>query len=178
MTMIKLFYNLKTLPFQKDINPGDIFLSTASKELFQRLEYIKQNRGIMMITGMPGTGKTLHLRSFVQKLNPIHQSFNQRITLKFHLTALSKEETQHYYGVYLRINFTIVEGELKDWSFYGIVKPNSFKQSKFYRWMIKLVGNEPAPDSCVNQLLGIECRILLQKRCKEDKTYYSVADLV
>jgi general secretion pathway protein A len=69
-TMIKAFYNLKALPFQKDINAGDIFLSAASKELFQRLEYIKQNRGIMMITGMPGTGKTLHLRSFVQKLNP------------------------------------------------------------------------------------------------------------
>lgn len=201
MTMINAFYNFKTLPFQKDINAGDIFLSTASKELFQRLEYIKQNRGIMMITGMPGTGKTLHLRSFVQKLNPnlykyfylplstvntmdfyrqlamalagqapwkktelficiqssikdyvsnnkklpviifdeahllkhdnfyelqiisnfdmdskdpaifilagqphlrdkllnpIHQSFHQRITLKFHLAAFSKEETQHY----------------------------------------------------------------------------------
>jgi type II secretory pathway predicted ATPase ExeA len=199
--MIKTFYNLKTLPFQKDIKPEDIFLSAASRELFQRLEYMKQNRGIMMITGMPGTGKTLHLRSFVQKLNPnlykyfylplstvntmdfyrqlamalagqapwkktelficiqnsikdyisnnkklpviifdeahllkhdnfyelqiisnfemdsrdpalfilagqphlrdkllnpIHQSFNQRIALKFHLTHLSKEETQHY----------------------------------------------------------------------------------
>jgi SpoVK/Ycf46/Vps4 family AAA+-type ATPase len=68
--MIEVFYNLKALPFQKDINAVDIFLSAASKELFQRLEYIKQNRGIMMITGMPGTGKTLHLRSFVQQLNP------------------------------------------------------------------------------------------------------------
>ena len=81
------------------------------------------------------------------------------------------------YGMYLRFNFTIVEGELKDWSFYGIVKPNSFKQSKFYRWMIKLVGNEPEPDFCVAQLMGIECRILLQRRCKNDKTYYSVADI-
>jgi len=53
--MIKAFYNLKTLPFQKDIKPEDIFLSAASKELFQRLEYMKQNRGIMMITGMPRT---------------------------------------------------------------------------------------------------------------------------
>lgn len=46
MTMIKVFYNLKTLPFQKDIDAEDIFLSTASKELFQRLEYIKQNRRV------------------------------------------------------------------------------------------------------------------------------------
>jgi len=68
--MIKAFYHLKTLPFQKDIRPGDIFRSPASNEVFQRLEYMKQNRGIMMITGMPGTGKTLHLRSFVQTLNP------------------------------------------------------------------------------------------------------------
>ncbi|MGD9162697.1 MAG: AAA family ATPase [Desulfobacteraceae bacterium] len=68
--MIKAFYNLKILPFQKDIKPEDTFLSAPSKELGQRLDYIKQKRGIMMITGMPGTGKTLHLRTFVQKLNP------------------------------------------------------------------------------------------------------------
>ena len=89
------------------------------------------------------------------------------------------EEASGPYGAYLRFNFTIMEGELKDWSFYGIVKPNSFKQSKFYRWMIKLVGNEPASDFCVYQLMGNECRILLQKKCKEgeDKIYYSVADI-
>jgi type II secretory pathway predicted ATPase ExeA len=206
--MIKAFYHLKTLPFQKDIKGEDIFLSPTSNEVFQRLEYMKQNRGIMMITGMPGTGKTLHLRSFVQALNPnlykyfylplstvntmdfyrqlamalggqapwkkselfasiqsaikhyvsnnkklpiiifdeahllkhdnfyelqiisnfamdskdpalfilagqphlrdkllspLHQSFHQRITLKFHLTPFSKEQTQHYITHHLNL---------------------------------------------------------------------------
>lgn len=74
--MIEAFYNFKTLPFQKNINSGDIFSSTASKELFQRLDYMKQNRGLMMVTGMPGTGKTVHLRAFVEKLNPnLYKSF-------------------------------------------------------------------------------------------------------
>jgi len=206
--MIEAFYNLKTVPFRKDIKGEDIFLSATGKELFQRLEYMKQNRGIMMITGMPGTGKTLHLRAFVEQLNsnlyksfylplstvntmdfyrqlaltlggqapwkkselfvsiqtsikhyisnnkklpliifdeahllkhdnfyelqiisnfvmdsqdpalfimagqphlrdkllsPLHQSFNQRITLKFHMTPFSKEETQNYLVHQLRL---------------------------------------------------------------------------
>ncbi len=206
--MINTFYNFKTLPFQKTIGSEDIFPSSASKELFERLEYMKQNRGLMMVTGMPGTGKTVHLRAFVQKLNPnlyktfylplatvntmdfyrqlamslagqapwrkaqlfaliqdaikdyvsnnrklpiiifdeahllkhdnfyelqiisnfemdsqdpvlfimagqphlrekilnpIHQSFNQRITLKFHLDSLSKEDTCHYINHHLAI---------------------------------------------------------------------------
>ena len=68
--MIKTFYNFKTLPFQKDIKGEDIFLSAGGRELFQRLEYMKQKRGIMLLTGMPGTGKTLHIRAFVEKINP------------------------------------------------------------------------------------------------------------
>ncbi len=70
--MIEAFYNFKTLPFRKDIAGKDIFLTAAGKELLQRLEYMKQNRGIMLITGMPGTGKTLHIRAFVEKINSNH----------------------------------------------------------------------------------------------------------
>lgn len=68
--MIQAFYNFKTMPFVKDIKGDEIFFSAGSRELFQRLEYMKENRGIMLVTGMPGVGKTLHLRAFVEKLNP------------------------------------------------------------------------------------------------------------
>ncbi len=68
--MIETFYNLKKLPFQKDIAPEDIFISKSTGELHERLQYMKQNRGIMLITGLPGTGKTLHSRVFVSELNP------------------------------------------------------------------------------------------------------------
>lgn len=67
--MIEAFYNLKTLPFRKDIAGENIFLSAAGKELLQRLEYMKQNRGIMLVTGLPGMGKTLHIRAFSEKIN-------------------------------------------------------------------------------------------------------------
>jgi type II secretory pathway predicted ATPase ExeA len=199
--MIEAYYHLKRMPFSKDIDPKDIFISQSIAELNRRLEYIKQKRGILLVTGEPGTGKTLIIRSFLNNLNqnlykyfyiplstvnvldfyrqlctvlggeplwkksqlfasiqntikhyvesakkipliifdevhylknenfyelqiitnfhldaidpaifillgqphlrdrlirPIHQSFNQRITLKFHLSPLSKEETTLY----------------------------------------------------------------------------------
>jgi general secretion pathway protein A len=68
--MIEAYYNLKLLPFQKDINPKDIFVSDSSRELSRRLEHIKQTRGFMLITGVPGAGKTLHVRAFSDNLNP------------------------------------------------------------------------------------------------------------
>src|SRR5208283_2433742 len=68
--MIETFYNLKKMPFQKDINTKDMFVCPSTEELARRLEHMKQKRGIMLITGTPGTGKTLHIRAFVEKLNP------------------------------------------------------------------------------------------------------------
>lgn len=67
--MIEAFYNLKKTPFAKHINPEDIFISASAEQLHQRLMYIKEKRGIMLVTGAPGTGKTLHLRAFISKLN-------------------------------------------------------------------------------------------------------------
>lgn len=67
--MIEVYFNLKKNPFPKDIAPKDIFPSECTKELLLRFEYMKQHRGIMLLTGEPGTGKTLHLRAFVSSLN-------------------------------------------------------------------------------------------------------------
>lgn len=67
--MIKPFFGLKAEPFGKDIEVKDIFLSEAFKELFSRFEYMKEHRGLMLLTGEPGTGKTLSIRSFVESLN-------------------------------------------------------------------------------------------------------------
>lgn len=67
--MIEAYYNLKRSPFSKDIAPSEIFISQAGKELQERLHYIKEKRGIMLLTGAPGAGKTLQLRTFVSMLN-------------------------------------------------------------------------------------------------------------
>lgn len=68
--MIKQYFGLKNIPFSKEIDTKDIFISNSMKELFSRLDYIKQTRGIMLVTGEPGAGKTLALRKFVTELNP------------------------------------------------------------------------------------------------------------
>lgn len=73
--MIKAYYNLKKTPFDKNIPTESIFSSTAFTELEQRLEYIKQKRGIMLITGQPGTGKSLAIRTFLSKINENHYKY-------------------------------------------------------------------------------------------------------
>jgi type II secretory pathway predicted ATPase ExeA len=74
MTMIEkrveTFYNLKKMPFGKDIPPADMYVSPALKELRSRLEHMKTHRGLMLLTGSPGVGKTAALRSFAGSLNP------------------------------------------------------------------------------------------------------------
>lgn len=73
--MIEAYYNLKKTPFDKNIPTNNIFTSSAFTELDQRLDYIKQKRGIMLITGQPGTGKSLAIRTFLTKLNQNHYKY-------------------------------------------------------------------------------------------------------
>lgn len=67
--MIEAYYNFKKSPFSKNIDPQDIFISEAIAESNGRLDYIKQKRGIMLLTGEPGTGKSLIIRAFLNSLN-------------------------------------------------------------------------------------------------------------
>jgi type II secretory pathway predicted ATPase ExeA len=68
-TMIESFYNFKKLPFAKNLTPSEIFTTDAAKELHSRLEYMKDRRGILVITGLSGVGKTLQLRAFTDSLS-------------------------------------------------------------------------------------------------------------
>lgn len=68
--MIKQYFGLKKIPFSKELDTKDIFISNSMKELFSRLEHIKQTRGLLLLTGEPGAGKTLALRKFITDLNP------------------------------------------------------------------------------------------------------------
>lgn len=67
--MIKANFGFKKEPFGKDIETRDVFLSEPFKEVLSRLEYMKQHRGLMLITGEAGTGKTLAVRTFIESLN-------------------------------------------------------------------------------------------------------------
>lgn len=68
--MFNSFYNLKGTPFQKSIKKEDLFKSSSLNEFFSRMEYMKQTRGIILLTGISGVGKTTALRAFAENLKP------------------------------------------------------------------------------------------------------------
>lgn len=67
--MYKSFYSLSYTPFNKDVKTKDLFFSEDFNETMARLNYLKDTRGIGVLTGEPGIGKTSALRSFVDNLN-------------------------------------------------------------------------------------------------------------
>jgi len=69
--MLQAYWNLTGTPFDKSIKPEQLFMSNGFKELQSRLQYMKQHRGIMLISGQPGTGKTTALRAFVNELSEL-----------------------------------------------------------------------------------------------------------
>ena len=70
--MINARFGLKRKPFAKDISPSDLYRWPGLEELTARLEMAKAARGIMLLTGEPGTGKTVALRAFAHSLNKEH----------------------------------------------------------------------------------------------------------
>lgn len=68
--MYKTYYSLAKEPFSKDMPPTDAFRSTSYLEAMNGLEYLRKSRGIGLVIGDPGAGKTFTLRSFKDSLNP------------------------------------------------------------------------------------------------------------
>lgn len=67
--MYRKYYGLARHPFEKDLKPDELFVSVAAKELEARLKYLLQLRGIGLITGEVGSGKTSICRKVATKLN-------------------------------------------------------------------------------------------------------------
>jgi len=70
--MIQARFGLSRLPFDKSIATGDLFQWPGLDELTARLDMAKSARGIMLLTGEPGTGKTVAVRQFADSLNSEH----------------------------------------------------------------------------------------------------------
>ncbi len=70
--MIQARFGLKRLPFDKSIATSDLYQWPGIDELTARLEMAKRARGIMLLTGEPGTGKTVAVRKFADSLNSEH----------------------------------------------------------------------------------------------------------
>ena len=68
--MIEAYFGFKKAPFTKELKVDQMIDIYDWREAASRLGYIKQHRGILMLTGEPGSGKTSVLRRFVDGLNP------------------------------------------------------------------------------------------------------------
>lgn len=66
--MYQAFYSLAKAPFSKE--NSSFFASRGFSEATARLEYLKKGRGMGLLVGEPGAGKTFVLRAFADKLNP------------------------------------------------------------------------------------------------------------
>src|SRR5688572_17939122 len=67
--MFRKHFALTRPPFDKEIAPDDLFLSNAMKELEVRLKYLFELRGIGLVTGEPGSGKTTVTRRVTTSLH-------------------------------------------------------------------------------------------------------------
>jgi len=62
-------FGLARHPFGKDLAPDDLFPSASSRELEARLRHLLDLRGIGLVTGEPGSGKTTTCRKVVASLH-------------------------------------------------------------------------------------------------------------
>lgn len=67
--MYKVFYSLSKSPFTKELKETDSYASTPFTEASAALEFLKKTRGMGLLTGEPGAGKTFVLRVFAESLN-------------------------------------------------------------------------------------------------------------
>jgi type II secretory pathway predicted ATPase ExeA len=68
--MFTQFFGLKYNPFGKELDINDVYESEDMRELSSRFKYIQASRGIFLLIGEPGTGKSTALRKFTAGLNP------------------------------------------------------------------------------------------------------------
>lgn len=64
------FFGLKFNPFRKDVPIEQLYASASGTELRSRLEFLEKTRGIGLVMGEAGVGKTTALRAYLGQLNP------------------------------------------------------------------------------------------------------------
>jgi type II secretory pathway predicted ATPase ExeA len=67
--MFRQYFGLKFNPFDKEIPTDKLFESRDLMELDSRLKYMLENRGICLIVGEPGSGKSTGLRKFYESMS-------------------------------------------------------------------------------------------------------------
>jgi type II secretory pathway predicted ATPase ExeA len=68
--MLDLYYGFTRLPFTKEIPTDLLFEATGQTELCARLDFLLKNRGLGLVTGETGSGKSTAIRRFVASIEP------------------------------------------------------------------------------------------------------------
>lgn len=64
------FYNLSQKPFQLSADPDFFFQSSIHKRALAYMQYgLTQGEGFVLVTGAPGTGKTMLVKNLIKNLN-------------------------------------------------------------------------------------------------------------
>lgn len=67
--MFQQFYSFTRTPFSKDIPANDLFPADGQMELAARLDFLIRERGLGLLTGETGSGKTTAIRRFVASID-------------------------------------------------------------------------------------------------------------
>ena len=68
--MFKQYFGMKFNSFDKEIDSANLYAGKDLIELEGRLKFMLENRGIFLLVGEPGSGKTAALRKFADGLGP------------------------------------------------------------------------------------------------------------
>lgn len=66
---LRAFFGLKSLPFTKAQHEDDVLQTPAFEQALERLRYLVDRRGIGVLLGAPGVGKSTLLRTFLASLS-------------------------------------------------------------------------------------------------------------
>ena len=67
--MYTMYYSFSNIPFHKELSHDKLFKSVSLKEGLARMEHLKKTRGIGLVAGESGSGKTSVIRAFTGNLN-------------------------------------------------------------------------------------------------------------
>jgi general secretion pathway protein A len=68
--MFQQLYGFQTAPFSRTLNTGDVLATPCVKELHARLLIAVREKGIALVTGEVGSGKSTAVRAFITTLDP------------------------------------------------------------------------------------------------------------
>lgn len=67
--MFQQLYGFQSAPFARTLNTGDVLLTPSVKELNARLTLAVREKGIALVTGEVGSGKSTAVRAFIASLD-------------------------------------------------------------------------------------------------------------